>query len=123
MTVAEDRMDLVYRVLDDQLIDVDGRRCGRVDDIEIEGEAGGPAYVVSILSGRGTWARRLPRRLRRLGERAFGPPVMGANLIRVPWSKVDDIGTAIHLRAPARELGLAQGAESLSRVIERLPKS
>lgn len=116
-------MDLVYRVLDDQLVDVDGRRCGRVDDVEIDGEAGGPAYVHSILSGRGSWARRLPRRLRRLGERAFGTAVMGANLIRVPWSEVEDVGTAIQLRAPARELGLAQGDERVARLIERLPKS
>lgn len=116
-------MDLVYRVLDDQLVDVDGRRCGRVDDVEFDGEAGGPAYVHSILSGRGSWARRLPRRLRRLGERAFGTAVMGANLIRVPWSEVEDVGTAIQLRAPARELGLAQGDERVARLIERLPKS
>ena len=116
-------MDLVYRVLDDQLVDVDGRRCGRVDDVEFDGEAGGPAYVSSILSGRGSWARRLPRRLRRLGERVFGTPVMGDNLIRVPWSEVEDIGAAISLRAPARELGLAQGDERPARTIARLPKS
>ena len=116
-------MDLVYRVLDDQLVDVDGRRCGRVDDLEIDGEVGGPAYVSSILSGSGAWASRLPRRLRRLGVRMFGTTVVGRNLIRVPWSQVEDIGTTIQLRAPARELGLAQGDERLAPVIERLPKS
>ena len=29
----DERYELVYRVLDDQIVDVDGRRCGRVDDI------------------------------------------------------------------------------------------
>jgi sporulation protein YlmC with PRC-barrel domain len=121
--VAEDRMDLVYRVLDDQLVDVDGRRCGRVDDLEIDGEVGGPAYVSSILSGSGTWPQRMPRRLRRLGMRIFGKAVVGRNLMRVPWSQVEDIDTAITLRAPARELGLAQGDDHLAPLIERLPKS
>jgi sporulation protein YlmC with PRC-barrel domain len=116
-------MDLVYRVLDDQLVDVDGRRCGRVDDLEIDGAVGEPAYLHSILSGSGTWAQRLPRRLRRLGTRVFGKTVVGRNLIRVPWSQVEDIGTTVRLRAPARELGLAQGDEQLAPLIERLPKS
>jgi hypothetical protein len=46
-------MDLVYRVLDDQLVDVDGRRCGRVDDLEFDGSLGDPPRLHAILSDRG----------------------------------------------------------------------
>ena len=123
MAAEGDRMDLVYRVLDDQLIDVDGRRCGRVDDLELDGELGTPPRVYAILSGRGTWWRRLPRRLRGLGERVLGPGVVGEDVIRVPWSQVDEIGTAIKLKGKARDLGLGKGDDRQSKRVEKLPDS
>ena len=39
------QLDLVLRVLDQQIVDWAGRRCGNVDDIAIEGDAGGTATV------------------------------------------------------------------------------
>jgi sporulation protein YlmC with PRC-barrel domain len=121
--MATDRMDLVYRVLDEQLVDVDGRRCGRVDDLEFEGNLGDPPRLQTILSGSGAWHRRLPRPLRALGERIFGTGVVGRDLIRVPWEQVDDISSVVRLRAKARELGLAQGDERDATLIAKLPKS
>lgn len=121
--MATDRMDLVYRVLDEQLVDVDGRRCGRVDDLEFQGGVGGPPRLQTILSGSGAWLRRLPRPLRALGERIFGTGVLGRDLIRVPWEEVDDISSVVRLRAKARELGLAQGDERDATLIAKLPKS
>lgn len=117
-------MDLVYRVLDDQLVDLDGRRCGRADDLEFEGALGStPPQLHAILSGSGTWHRRLPRRLRGLGARIFGAGVVGDDVIRVPWSEVDEIGSVIRLRAKARELGLAQGDDRDALFVEKFPKS
>src|SRR4051794_22083292 len=107
--MSGERMDLVYRVLDDQLVDVDGRRCGRADDLEFEGELGAPPRLHAILSGSGTWHRRVPRRLRAIGARVFGAGVVGGDVIRVPWEQVDAITSAIALRGKASELGLAQG--------------
>jgi sporulation protein YlmC with PRC-barrel domain len=121
--MSADRMDLVYRVLDDQLVDVDGRRCGRVDDLEFEGDLGSPPQLHAILSGSGTWHRRLPRRLRGLGARIFGVGVVGNDVIRVPWSEVDQIGSVIKLRAKARELGLATGDDRDALFVEKFPKS
>jgi hypothetical protein len=118
------RMDLVYRVLDDQLVDVEGRRCGRADDLEFEGEVGGPPPRLAwILSGSGTWHRRLPRPLRRLGARVFGTGLVGHDVIRVPWDQVERIDTVIDLKAKARDLGLAQGDDRMAKRVERLPKS
>ena len=118
--MREREMDLVYRVLDDQILDVDDRRCGRVDDLELDGDVGGPLYLDAILSGRGAWAARLPRGFpRRLGERIFGKRVLGGNVDRVPWSEVADVDTAVHLRGKARELGLGEGDRRLVMDFER----
>jgi hypothetical protein len=53
--LSVNRVDLVYRFLDDQLVDVDGRRCGRADDLEFDGDVGAPPRLYAILSGSGTW--------------------------------------------------------------------
>ena len=119
-----DRMDLVYRVLDEQLVDVDGRRCGRVDDLEFEGEVGGaPPRVGWLLSGSGAWHARLPRPLRSLGARVFGVGTVGRDLIRVPWEQVDDISTVVRLKGKARDLGLNQGDDRWAPVVGKLPDS
>jgi sporulation protein YlmC with PRC-barrel domain len=123
MPDGPDRMDLVYRVLDDQLLDVDGRRCGRVDDLEFDGGLGKPPRLYAILSGKGAWHRRLPRPLRPLGARIFGTGVLGEDEIRVPWERVDDIGTVIKLKAKARDLGLGKGDDRQARHIEKLPNA
>jgi hypothetical protein len=118
------RMDLVYRVLDDQLVDVEGRRCGRADDLEFDGEVGGPPpRLALILAGSGVWHRRLPRPLRAIGARVFGSGVVGEDLIRVPWEQVDRIETVIGLKAKARDLGLGQGDDSAANLVGKLPRS
>ena len=121
--MARDRMDLVYRVLDEQLVDVDGRRCGRVDDLEFDGGLGEPPRLAAILSGPGVWHRRMPRPLRAAGARIFGSGVLGGDIIRVPWEDVDDITSVIRLKRKARELGLAQGDDLAARFVSKLPRS
>ena len=116
-------MDLAYRILDDQLVDVDGRRCGRADDIEFEGGLGEPPRLYAIISGSGSWHRRFPRRLRGIGARVFGSGVSGADVIRVPWDQVDDISSVLRLSARASELGLAQGDDRDALFVAKLPKS
>jgi sporulation protein YlmC with PRC-barrel domain len=118
-----ERMDLVYRVLDEQLVDVDGRRCGRVDDLEFDGELGEEPRLHAILSGSGTWHRRLARPLRALGKRIFGTGVSGRDVIRVPWGEVEEISSVIRLKAKARDLGLGQGDERDAIPIAKLPRS
>ena len=50
-----EELDLALGILDHQLLDRDGRRCGNVDDLAIEGGPGEDAEVVAILSGPGVW--------------------------------------------------------------------
>jgi sporulation protein YlmC with PRC-barrel domain len=121
--MSANRMDLVYRILDDQMVDVDGRRCGRVDDLEFDGDLGDPPKLHAILSGSGTWHQRFPRPFRSLGARMFGTGVSGSDVIRVPWSRVDDISSVIKLQAKASELGLAQGDDRDALFVAKFPKS
>ncbi|WP_320671349.1 PRC-barrel domain-containing protein [Patulibacter defluvii] len=119
--LAEERVDLAYRILDDQLIDVDGRRCGKVDDLELAGEPGEPLVVSAILTGPAVRRARLPLRVARWLERRRGPLVWGGNALRVPWEQVESITTRVLLRGQAEDLGLAGGDLELSPVIGRLP--
>jgi sporulation protein YlmC with PRC-barrel domain len=116
-------IDLGYLLLDAELVDVNGRRCGKVDDLELDGAPGEPTRLSAILSGTGLWVDRLPRRLRSVGARLFPEPVLGKNVVRVPWEAIDSVTAVVNLREPAPELGLGRGDDELAPLIERLPKS
>jgi sporulation protein YlmC with PRC-barrel domain len=112
------RLDLVYHVLDLQLVDVDGRRCGKVDDVELSGR---PLRATALLAGTGTFPDRLPGRLLpRLARRLVGPFVLGGNVVRIPWEEVDGIGARVRLRRKAVDMGLGHGDDELAPVIGRL---
>jgi sporulation protein YlmC with PRC-barrel domain len=113
-----DRVYIAYRLLDEQILDVDGRRCGRVDDIELKGS---PPRVTALLVGDGLYPRRLPERLRGLARRLLGPERWGANALRIPWEDVDRVDAAVHLRRKADEAGLGAGDEPKSWIVRRLP--
>jgi hypothetical protein len=119
----DERMDVAYRMLDAQLVDVDGRRCGKVDDLELTGAPGEPLHVSAVLVGRGALPARLPRRLRGAATRVFGPLVWGETVRRVPWEEVEDITTRVTLRGKAEDLGLAGGDFALSPIVRKLPRS
>src|SRR6266536_3026125 len=106
--MKEDRFDVAYRLLDDELIDSDGRRCGRVDD----GEPGRPAEITAILSGPGVWSQRMPRALRGVSARIFGD-----DRVSVPWDAVKDIAEVVYLKRPGGELGLGRGDDAVGRIV------
>jgi hypothetical protein len=113
-------IDLGFMLLDRQLVDSEDRRCGKVDDLEIEGEPGEEARVVGIVSG--------PEALR-AGK--HGP--MGWLLARMFAGKhdtalvhldtIDELGPAIKLKLPARELGLAKGDDRVAEFVRRIAGS
>jgi hypothetical protein len=112
--MREHEFDIGYRILDDDLLDSNGRRCGKVDDIELEGKPGEPAYISAILAGPGAWEHRLPKLLRPLALKLFGRGVK-----KIPWAEVDDITAVVELKSTADELGLGQG--DVQPWIESLP--
>ena len=74
---STEELDIGLGLLDHQLVDAEGRRCGNVDDLELA-VRDGDARVTAILVGPPVWKAR--GRLGRLA--AFITP--GAT-VRVPW--------------------------------------
>ena len=114
MMDGHDQLDLAYRVLDLDLVDGDGRRCGKVDDLEIAGAAGETAYVSGLVAGPGALARRFPRRLRGIGARLFS-----GGATTVEWREVTEVEAAVVLGSTAADLGLAEGDRALQAAIDR----
>ena len=52
-------MDLLYELMDQNILDCRGDRAGRVDDVVVEDVFDRPAKVLALLSGGGTMARQL----------------------------------------------------------------
>ena len=108
-------IDIGLQVLDRQLLDKNGRRCGNVDDLAIEGGAGEEAEVVAILVGPGYW----PQRAGFLGRVAAW--IGGGRRVRVDWKDVEKIDSAVELKREATELGLGRGDDRLRPYLEKIP--
>jgi sporulation protein YlmC with PRC-barrel domain len=109
------QIDIALKILDHQILDRDGRRCGNVDDVEIEGGPGEPARVTAILVGPGVW----PQRAGWIGRLASW--IGGDGRTRIPWEDVADIESHVRLRKTAEELGLARGDDRVRPWIEKIP--
>ena len=110
-------IDLGLNLLDHQLLDAEGRRCGKVDDIALEGGPGEHLEVVAILCGPGVWRARagwIGRIAAWLG---------GGGRARIPWDEVDSVGSHVKLRRRAAELGLGRGDDRLRPYVEKIPGS
>jgi hypothetical protein len=108
-------IDIALEVLDHQLLDKDGRRCGNVDDLAIEGGAGEQPEVVAILVGPGYW----PQRAGLIGRLAGW--VGGGGRVRVDWREVGKLDSAVELKGGATELGLGRGDDRLRPYLDRIP--
>lgn len=101
MSAVGTTLDLGLRLLDDQLFDAEGHRCGRVDDIQLKGAVGLRTEVSDLLVGSGAWRGRL--------RRPFAYAIDGIapdHMIRIPWNEVTRVGTSVQLSRSAKELGL-----------------
>lgn len=94
-------VNLGLRLLDDQLLDSDDHRCGRVDDVQLKGAPGSRAEISALLVGPGAWSDKLRRPFSQLAA-GLAPDYMHV----IPWREVTRVGTAVHLSKPAKELGL-----------------
>jgi sporulation protein YlmC with PRC-barrel domain len=111
---VSDELDLALGLLDHQLLDCEGRRCGNVDDLAIEGGPGESPHVAAVLVGRDvlrsrSWVGRL---VPSFGDRAR---------VRVPWEEVADVGAHVELKKTAAEYGLGRGDDRVRPWIARLP--
>jgi hypothetical protein len=108
-------IDIGLQVLDRQLLDKNGRRCGNVDDLAIEGGVDEVPEVVAILVGPGYW----PHRAGLIGRLAGW--IGGGRRVRVDWSVVGRIDSAVELTREATELGLGRGDDRLRPYLDRIP--
>jgi sporulation protein YlmC with PRC-barrel domain len=113
--LTDKQIDTGLNVLDHQLLYKDGRRCGNVDDLAIEWDAGEVPEVVAILCGPGYRAQRAGWVGRLAGR------IEGGRKVRVPWSEVAKLSSAIELKHGATELGLGRGDDRLRPYVDKIP--
>jgi sporulation protein YlmC with PRC-barrel domain len=107
-------IDLGLGLLDHQLVDSEGIRCGKVDDLELEGVQEGRPCVSAILVG--------PRALAHRGLLGrLWSALWSGRVVRVPWDEVEDVGAGVFLRKPAAELRLGTGDRRVRPLVEWLP--
>ena len=92
---------IVSQLLDLPLIDKDGRWCGVVDDVELDGTAGKETRIEALLVGPGAYKGRLPGWALWVVRK-----IAGDRIARVPWDQVDNIASAVHLRCGAEDVKL-----------------
>jgi hypothetical protein len=109
-------IDLALGVLDHQLVDIDERRCGKIDDLELERNDAGELQVAAILVGAPAWRTR-----GRLGRLAA--ILTRGRTTHIPWTEVREIHSAVHLKKSAHELRLGRGDDRARPWIQRLPRS
>lgn len=109
------QIDLGLLLVDHQLLDSKDRRCGNVDELDLEGGPGEPLEVVAIVSGPGTWRRRAGW----IGRLASW--IGGGGTVRVPWEDVDQVASHVKLNKRAETLGLGRGDDRLRPYIEKIP--
>jgi hypothetical protein len=107
-------VDLALGILDHQLVDVDGRRCGNVDDLVLGGLRGDSPQVEAILAGPPVWRGR-----GRIGRLAAA--VARGSTVRVPWSEVAGVDSGIRLKQSASAYRLGRGDERARRLVAWIP--
>ena len=108
-------VDIALSVLDHQLVDGNGRNCGKVDDLEIAGLDGDSPEIVEIIVGGNAWRSR--GLLGRLAARLSGKAV------HVPWPEVDSVTSVVTLKRPCAELRLNAGDERWATRVRKMPGS
>jgi sporulation protein YlmC with PRC-barrel domain len=112
-----DSIDLGLNLLDHQLLDAENRRCGKVDDLALEGGPGEELELVAILCGPGVWRTRAGL----IGRAAAW--LGGGGRVRIPWQDVAQVGSHVKLRKRAAELGLGRGDDRLRSYVDKIPGS
>ncbi|GAA3783876.1 hypothetical protein [Micromonospora maritima] len=120
------RVQLAKRLLDRQIVDVEGRLVGRVDDIGFAVDDEGYPYVDCLLTGQGALGERIGGRVGRLlvavADRFTDDPPVPP--LRVPLSQVAGVDSAVRLRCRAADLPPSPVESWLRRhVIARIPGS
>jgi hypothetical protein len=110
-------MDLIREVLDNQLVDRNQQRLGKIDSIVAEFRPGRPPLLKYIETG---WAAKGTRIHRRLGEWMRR---RGSRPYRIDWTAIRDVGVDVEVALEAKETPLLRTENRLRRVLTRIPGS
>jgi sporulation protein YlmC with PRC-barrel domain len=105
-------LKLVSELLDLPLIDSEGKYCGIVDDVELEGTR--DLKLKALLVGPGAYAGRLPRWTNWVVKR-----IAGGRVTSIATESIRTITDAVHLECPGRDLGLHRSENAAGRWIPR----
>lgn len=116
-------MDIIRDVLDNQLVDSNQRKLGKVDGIVMELRDGEPPRLTYLETGMTTLARRIHPRLGRWVaaiENSWG--AKHSEPFRIPLSKVRDVGIDVEVEIEAEATpALAYEKWLREQIIERIP--
>jgi sporulation protein YlmC with PRC-barrel domain len=106
-------------LLDHQLLDRDGYRCGNVDDLEVTEMDDGTLVVTALLAGPGILAERLGHhRFGRWWRQATG----AGDDVRITTDHIAEIGADIVVAVDHHEMATARTERwARERVIDHLP--
>jgi len=112
---------LLYDLIDKQLVDAAGERCGRIDDVEL---AGDPPRITHLIVGMSAERRSVVARLvhavaRRIYAALGGTLPLAA--VKVPWSDVEEWNGTVRLKRRDRELGLRRMEDQVARLVRTWP--
>lgn len=116
-------MDLIRDVLDNQIVDRNQRKMGKVDGIVIELRDGEPPRLAYLEVGMPTLARRVHPRLQHwvaAVQRMWG--AKQSEPFRIPFSKVRDVGIDVEVDLEAEETpALAYEQWLRENIIKQIP--
>jgi sporulation protein YlmC with PRC-barrel domain len=117
-------MDTLYELMDQGIVDPNGERCGRVDDLEIEEGFDRAPRVTAILSGGGAKSRHMWRQVNRLS--VWLHHVLGwkgeVAPARIPWEEVEKLDQDVHIRVSAGAAGLDRlNRSAAERIVKHIP--
>lgn len=125
MDRGQGHLHLARDVLDKEILDSDGFKAGKVDDVALDLAAGATPVVRAIVTQHGALARRLGRPSARIAARlrkiflGLGPFVRPVD---IGWEHVTKIDVTVHIDLDRQSMNMCQCEEAVwSRWISRLP--
>ncbi len=115
MIDPHDELFSIRDILDSQLLTSDGRRIGRVADIEAELRADGSLRLTNLIVGPQALAGRVHRGL----ELLFRFFLRDRFEYRIPISEVNKFGPTLHLRGKADQYDVGQSERWIAEHILR----
>lgn len=115
MIDPHDELFTIRDILDSQLLTSDGRRIGRVADIEAELRTDGSLHLTQLITGPQALAGRVNRGL----EMLFRFFLRDRLEQRIPLSEVKKFGPTLHLRGKAEQYDVGQSERWIAEHILR----